>query len=151
FLTSYLGIYHTYLHLLLLQHTSASNTHAFALAQQSKARALLDLLSSGKVQLSKSLTVEERQKEQQLRSKADFLNVQMVKEGVQNEVGARQRFAALQEQLKQAESELQTYTDTLYAHHPNLAHKRAAHTCTLAEVGTFLPTDTALLEYVVLK
>src|SRR5436309_11332707 len=47
----------------------------------------------------------------------------------------------------EAERALRTYTDQLYAQHPNLAHLGAARTLTLAEVARFLPAHTALLEY----
>ncbi len=123
--------------------------HAFALAQQTKARSLLDLMAAGRIDLTNDLTPEERDQEQQLRQQADFLNQQMAKEGVENAVGAKKRFANLQEQLKQTEQQLQTLTDRLYAAHPQLAQKRAAHTASLAEAAALLPADTALLEYVV--
>ncbi len=122
---------------------------AFALAQQTKARVLLDLMASGRVDLSRDLTADERQQVQQLSQQADFLNRQMVKEGVENEVGAKKRFAALQQRLRQAESQLQTLTDTLYARHPTLAAKTVAKTATLADMAALLPADTALLDYVV--
>jgi CHAT domain-containing protein/Flp pilus assembly protein TadD len=149
---SFLGFkadaYHRYLHLLLRRNKPAD---AFAIAQKTKARALLDLMHDGRVDIRKRITEAERQQEQELRRKADRLNAQMVKEGVQNEAGAKKRFAALKQQLAQAESALQTFTDSLYARYPDLARKRAARTVTLAEVAQFLPADTALLEYVVLK
>jgi CHAT domain-containing protein/Tfp pilus assembly protein PilF len=147
FLASRLEAYHAYLSLLLERHQTIE---AFNLAQKTKARALLDVMASGKVQLNASLTPQEQQQERQLRSNADQLSAQMIKEGVQNEPGSKQRFAALKLQLQQAESALATFEDSLYARHPDLARKRAARTATLADVARFLPEDTALLEYVVL-
>src|SRR5262249_44705308 len=55
FLASHLDVYHAYLHLLLERHQIAD---AFALAQKTKARVLLDLMYDGKVQLAQSLTDE---------------------------------------------------------------------------------------------
>ncbi len=147
FLTSKLGTYYRYIQVLLQQ---GKPTEAFAVVQKTKARALLDLMASGRVDIGRQLTGVEKQQEQELRGRADQLNVQMIKEGVQNEVGAKKRFAALKVQLAQAESELQKFTDGLYARHPDLARKRAAKTVNLADVARFLPADTALLEYVAL-
>lgn len=148
FLTSKLSVYHKYIHLLLKQGKPAE---AFAIVQKTKARALLDLMASGRVDVRQRMTEAEEQQERELRGRADQLNAQMVKEGVQNEVGAKRRFAALKEQLIQAESELQTFTDSLYARHPDLARKRAAKTATLADIARLLPADAALLEYVALN
>ena len=148
FLTSKMGVYHRYIHLLLKRNKPAD---AFAVAQKTKARALLDLMASGRVDIGRQMTGTEKQREVELRGRAAQLNAQMVKEGVQNEVGAKKRFAALKVRLAQAESDLQTFTDTLYARHPDLARKRAAKTATLADAAKFLPKDTALLEYVVLN
>jgi CHAT domain-containing protein len=148
FLASHIETYDRAVALLLKRHNPAD---AFTLAQKTKARALLDLLYDGKVDLSRSLTEEERTQERELRQRANLLNRQMMAEGVRNEPGAKQRFAALKEQLEKAEGELQTFTDRLYARHPDLAHKRAARTATLNDLARFLPADTALLEYVVLQ
>lgn len=107
-------------------------------------------MASGRVDIGQQMTGAEKQREQELRGRADILNARMVNEGMQKQVGAKKRFAAFQIQLAQAESDLQTFTDSLYARHPDLARKRAAKTATLADVAKFLPQDTALLEYVVL-
>ena len=82
FLTANLNTYQQYLALLVRRNKAED---AFALAQKMKARSLLDILSSGKVQLAGSLTPEEREQEKLLRQKSDALNYQLVKEGVQNE------------------------------------------------------------------
>jgi tetratricopeptide (TPR) repeat protein len=124
---------------------------AFALAQKTKARSLLDLLTSGRVDLSAALNPSERREEQELLRKADSLNVAMVKEGVENQVGSKKRYEALKAQLKAVEGQLDALTETLYARHPGLAQNRIARTATAAEIGRMLPEDTALLEYVVVS
>ncbi len=139
----------TYYACLSLQLKQGKHQDAFALVQKTKARSLLDLLGSGKVDLSSSLTPEEKAQEQALRQQADTLNTAMVKEGVENEIGSKKRYEALKEQLKTVESKLQTFTDTLYARHPELAQKRIAKTTTVAEIAKLLPEDTALLDFVV--
>jgi tetratricopeptide (TPR) repeat protein len=147
FLASYLSFYDTYLSLLLERHQTIE---AFDLAQKTKARSLLDLMASGKVELTGSLAPEEQQKEQQFRQNADQLNAALLQQSMQKRPDPKQ-LQTLRQELVKAESALQTYQDTLYARHPDLAQKRAARTLTLAEVPTFLPADTALLEYLVLQ
>jgi CHAT domain-containing protein/Tfp pilus assembly protein PilF len=121
---------------------------AFALAQKIKARSLLDLLASGRVDLNSSLTPEERMQVEELQQEANSLNAEMVKEGVENEIGSKRRYAGLKERLRGVEGKLQLLTDALYARHPGLALKRAARTVSLDDVSKFLPIDTALLDYV---
>ena len=145
FLASNMYIYYHYLNLL---RQSGKVEEAFALTQKMKARSLLDLLASSRVDLNAALTAEERQQLNTLQLQGQQLNAQMLKEGVENEVGAKKRFAALQEQLKQNESQLQTLTDKLYALHPGLADQQQAHTATVEDIAPLLPADTALLEYV---
>lgn len=144
YLLTALDTYYRTIALLIQQHQIPE---AFALAQKTKGRSLLDILDSGKADVSALLTPEERRQEQELREQADDLNRQMMKQGVENAVGAKRRFAALAEQLKQAEQKLDTLTVTLNARHPGLADRRAARTATLAEIPRFLPADAALLEY----
>src|SRR5205085_204650 len=108
--------YQHYLGLLLRRNRGET---AFACAQQTKARALLDLLESGRVDLTGSLNEEERKELDDLRGQASFLNAQMVEQGVENNVGAKGRFAEYADQLQQVENKLQTVTDTLYARHPD--------------------------------
>ncbi len=148
FLASHMGVYRRLVHVLLRENKIEE---AFRVAQKTKARALLDLMSSGRVVLNASLTVHERDQEQELRGHAELLNRQMVREGVNNALGAKRRFAALQVQLRQAESDLQTFEDSISARHPHLARKRAAAAITLPELARLLPSDTALLEYTALN
>ncbi len=144
YLESRLSIYQTHLQILL---ENGKTEAAFALVQRTKARSLLDLLASGRVDLNAVLTPTERTQERHLREKADYLNARMVKEGVENEVGAKKRFAQLKIELAEVERDLARLTETLYARHPLLAQKRIASTVTASEFAALLPSDTALLEY----
>ncbi len=144
YLAGWLPSYSLAVELLIKNHKAGE---AFALAQKTKARSLLDLLASGHVTLDAALTSEERTQEAALRKKAALLNAQMVQQGVENQIGAKKRFADLKVKLKAAESELQTFTDALYARYPLLAQKRIAETASAQEVVRLLPPDTALLEY----
>ena len=140
----YLNAYTGCMDLLRRQNRPAD---AFALAQQTKARGLLDLLTNGKVDLTTRLNDEERRQFAALRARPTTINRQMIAEGVRNETGSKQRFAELQQQLKQAERDLAVFTDTEYARHPDLAQARTVHTLSAEEAARLLPPDTALLEY----
>lgn len=148
YLNTNLYAYHRYIAFLLKRGDTAA---AFAWTQKTKGRALLDILASGRVAVEGQMNAAERQEEQTLRRKADELNKAMIREGVRNEAGSKQRFATLKTQLQQAESALTQFTSRLYARKPELARKRAAKTVTLSDMPAFLPADTALLEYVTLK
>jgi CHAT domain-containing protein/Tfp pilus assembly protein PilF len=148
FLASRIATYHRSVSLLLKRQKPAD---AFALAQKTKARTLLDLMCDGKVDLRRGLTDQEREREAQLRHQADDLNRQMVFQAVTHAPDAGARLLDLHKRLAQAERDLAAYTESLYARHPDLAQKRAARTVTLADVPRFLPSDAALLEYVVLQ
>ena len=148
FLESSLSTYTIYLDLLQRQGRQAD---AFALVQQMKARALLDLFGSGSVNLLSHLTQEERLQLNALRAQPEILNRQMIAEGVKNEVGSKKRFELLQEQLRQAERTLSTFSDTLYLRHPEVAKARSVHTLTLPQAARLLPADTALLEYATVR
>ena len=148
FLAANISTYRQYLALLLRR---GKTEEAFGLAQKMKARGLADILTDGKVQLSGSLTPEEREQERALRQKSDALNYQLVKEGVQNEIGSKKRSEAIKVQIDETERELQVLENRLYTLHPGLAEKRAAVTIALADVAKFLPEDTALLEYLMLR
>jgi CHAT domain-containing protein len=136
-------------HISLLLQTNKPE-QAFNWSEKTKARALIDLMYSGKVDLSKGLNLQDRDKEISLRQKAVTLNDQIVAELAQNDV-KQEKVAALQKSLTSAEDALQTFTNTLYAKYPQLAQKRAAKTATLADVGQFLPADTALLSYLTME
>ncbi len=148
FLRSALVTYDTYIEVLLKRHRYSA---AFTIAQHTKARALLDLMLGSRVSISQQMTTEEQQEEAALRLKADRLNAAMVAEGVRNESGSKARFNRCRLELSQTERELQILTNRLYARHPELAGKRAVHPASPADVGRFLPRDTALLEFKVLR
>ncbi len=147
FLQSQLGSYQAYINLLLKQKSPVS---AFAWAQKTKARALLDLMGSGKVNISRGLSQAEREQERALKGRVAQANQQLLKAAMQPNPDKAQ-VNTLKAKLEQAGDELQHFTNSLYARHSDLSFKRAAHTATLSDVATFLPADTALLEYVVLR
>ena len=145
FLNARYAMYKEYLALLMRLNKPEE---AFNNAQKMKARALLDILSAGKIEMKGSMSVEEREQEKTLRQRSDALNYRLVKEGVQNEIGSKKRAEAIKAELAEAERELQVFEDSMYVLHPDIARKQAATTSTLKDTEKFMPVDTALLEYV---
>lgn len=147
FLQSNLFQYHAYVNLLLKQKKEAE---AFTWAQKTKARALLDLMAGGKVNLSRGVSEKEAQRERELKWMLGQLNKKLISEAIRTDPNAA-RIESLKRQITQTEGALETFTDALYAKYPELARKRVAQTVSLQDMAKFLPPDTALLEYVVLK
>lgn len=137
-------VYQSFAAVLALQ---GKPNEAFDVVQKTKARSLLDLLSSGQLVAADGLTQAERDKERELRERADALNARMVKEGVENEVGAKARYAALSDELRKTEDELTKFTTNILAKRPDLANKRVAKTANAVEIGKLLPDDMALVEF----
>lgn len=146
YLANFVGLYQRLTSVLLAQHTSAKNHEAFAIVQQMKGRALLDLLA-GRATLDKQLTPAESAKLSEMRKAGDTLNARIVAEGVTNEVGSRKRTEALQTELEKAERDLSTYTELLYAKYPDTAASRAAQTADAEQVSRSLPPGTAVVEF----
>ncbi len=142
---SSLHTYHQYIALLLKQ---GKTPLAFEITQRTKARAILDLLYVGKVQATTRLNEEERARHQELRRIVNQINQRIIGETVKNAVGSKEGVRALKQQLANAEINLQTYSDRLYARHPELARMRAATTVTHEDLLRILPPDSAVLDYV---
>lgn len=138
-------IYQTYINILVKRGRIGE---AFSMVQQTKSRSLIDLLNGGNLSMQKEMTESEKSEEHALRSVADQINAQMVKEGAQNEIGAKNRYASLKRELQTAENKLSAFTAQLFVSHPNLARRRSAGTVTLAQIAAQIPANTALLEYV---
>jgi CHAT domain-containing protein len=146
YLESQIATYQEYIHFLLKLHSLPS---AFVWTQKVKARSLLDLIQAGRGNIRQGVSGEDITKEQALRQKADRLNQQVTAEALKLTPDS-DRLVMLRRQLAEAERELQLFSDRLYSLYPGLAGKRAAETISLADAARFLPSDTALLEYVVL-
>ncbi len=147
FLEGNLNIYHVYVNVLAKQGKVAE---AFNWVEKTKARALLDLMDAGKMDLAQGMSDEERQRERELQWQASQLNQRLVAEATKANPDKAQ-LSAIKEQMARAESDLQIFRDALYTAHPDLATKRAARTVTIEDVPQFLPADTVLLDYAALK
>jgi CHAT domain-containing protein/Tfp pilus assembly protein PilF len=121
---------------------------ALAYAERAKARVLLDVLQSGRVNITKAMRPEERAREQKLLSEMASLNAQLMRE----ESAARPdapRIADLRARLQKARLEREAFETNLYTAHPDLKGKRGeAQAIRPEEMRELLPdTRTALLEF----
>ena len=146
FMGSRLSTYSLYIDVLLRQ---GKRAEAFAWVEKTKARALLDLMNGGHVDLAKHLSQDEQAMLGQLRNVTAQSNQALI---MATSNGATQsQIAQKRQEFMNAESNLQNYSDKLYTAHPELSRRQAAKTLDLARVGQFLRADTALLNYVTLQ
>ena len=126
-------------------------TEALSFAERARARALLDLLYSGRVNINKAMTSEEQQQERKLRAEINSLNTKVIRASQQakpdqaelNELGSLREKARLN---------YEAFQTALYAAHPELKVQRGeAPVIKAEEMAALLPdANSALLEYVVL-
>ncbi len=123
---------------------------AFAYAERVKGRTLLDVLRSGKVEIGKAMSAEEREREQALRREINTLNLQLHRANQSAKPDAA-RAEALTLRLQKARLAFEAFQTTLYAAHPELRVQRGeVHAIKPAETATLLTTaNRAILEYVV--
>jgi CHAT domain-containing protein/Tfp pilus assembly protein PilF len=123
---------------------------ALSFAEQSKARALLDMLQSGRASLRQSLSPQERQAEEEQRLRLGALNSQLTSEMRRGKPDAS-RVAELKAIVAKARLEYEALENNLYAAHPELkVHRGEASIIKAEELTALLPApSSALLEYVV--
>lgn len=117
---------------------------AFVVAEQAKARVLLDVLRGGKLEIDKGLTADERAKDEQLRRRLAELNLLVLRQ--RGTPGAEAANAA----LRQARLEYRALQSAFYAAHPDLRLQRSETTpATGAQIAEVLPNrQTAAIEFV---
>lgn len=125
-----------------------ADPQALIFAERAKGRVLLDVLSNGKVNISKAMTAEEVAKDQALRAEVKALNMRLAR---MNAGPQPVDTSATVARLERARLDYEAFQTNLYAAHPELKIQRGeAPTITLDEAGKLLPDNhTALLEYVV--
>jgi CHAT domain-containing protein len=123
---------------------------AFAYAERAKGRILLDVLKSGRENITKATTPEEQKQERKLNEAILSLNSQLRRENLLPRPD-RERLGTLEAKLKNARLEYEAFQMRLYASHPELKAQRGqAQPLTLDEAAALLPdARAALLEYVV--
>ncbi|HXG66860.1 MAG TPA: CHAT domain-containing protein [Blastocatellia bacterium] len=139
--------YYAMVELLVAQNNPAE---ALAYAERARARALLDVLRSGRINITKAMTSQEQEQERRLNSLLVSLNTQIYRENLRPQPDPA-RLAELNAQLQKARLDFEAFQTNLYVAHPELKTQRGeAPPLRLEEATALLPdTQTALLEFVV--
>ena len=135
--------YYAMVELLIAQNNVSD---ALAYAERAKGRALLDVLQSGRINVTKAMTAKEQEQERDLVREIVTLNSQISREGLP----ASDRLASLKARLEKARLNYEAFQTNLYAAHPKLKAQRVqTPPLSLAETSDMLDSKTALLEYVI--
>ncbi len=139
-----------YLAMVDLLMTENNLAGAFSYAERAKGRVLLDVMHSGRVNITKAMTIQEQDQERKLNSQIVSLNTQIFREN-QRETPDKVRVEALEKDLQKARLEYEAFETNLYAVHPELKVRRGeADILSLEGAGTLLvDAGTAALEFVV--
>ena len=123
---------------------------ALIYAERAKGRVLLDVMRGGRANITKALTVPEREQEKRLADDIALLNRQITYESARRQ-GDQSRFAELKARLEKARFAHTDFQARLYAAHPELRVKRGqSQPLALDQAGELLTdSHTALLEYAV--
>ncbi len=126
------------------------NAEALAYAERAKARILLDVLRSGRVNIAKAMTAQEQERERKLNSDLVLLNTRISRESLRSQP-ASSHLAEINGQLQKARLDYEAFQTSLYVAHPELKVQRGqAQPVTAEEIAGLLPdANCALLEYVV--
>ncbi len=119
---------------------------AFRYIERSKARALLDVLKSGRVSITKSMTRQEQDEEQGLKSELVALNTQIL-----SPTQPKTTAADLRARLEKARRDYEQFETSLYVAHPALKVQRGdMQPIKVEEAADLLPDETsAALEFMV--
>jgi len=133
----------------LSRNTDEGNGQALLMAESAKARVLLDVFSTGRVDLAKVMSDREREQERKLNQRIVDLNNQ-----IRQETGKAKSDTSIlktsNEQLRQARTEYEAFENSLYAAHPQLrTNQPQTAPATISEMSSVVNASTALLEYVV--
>src|SRR5262249_34552866 len=147
FFESKLSPYQAMVELLIAQNNPGE---ALIYAERAKARALLDVLSSGRVSVTKTMTGPEIEQERKLNGQLVSLNTQIYREK-QREHADQDRLKRLDSELQKARLDFEAFQTNLYAAHPELKIQRGeASPFRLEQANALVPNGTtALLEFVV--
>ncbi|HSE43616.1 MAG TPA: CHAT domain-containing tetratricopeptide repeat protein, partial [Acidobacteriota bacterium] len=147
FFSEMVSPYHEMIQLLIAEGDSAG---AFAYAERAKARVLLDVIQSGKINIAEEITPEEKKQEQKLYKELSLLNRQIQDERMNSE-SDQQNLVELDAKIQKARLEFESFQTKLYVLHPEVRVHRGEANPLQAEEAIELFTDskTVFLEYVV--
>jgi CHAT domain-containing protein/tetratricopeptide (TPR) repeat protein len=128
--------------------TQPDTTAALTYAERAKGRVLLDVLSRGRVNVTKAMTADELKRDRELSAELASLNTQFLRLKTQSKPSEA---AQIQARIDKTRLEYEAFQTSLYAAHPELKVQRGETApFTLDEATSMLPDDqTAILEYVV--
>lgn len=139
--------YHEMVDMLISQNKDTANHEALTVAESAKARVLLDVFSSGRIDLAKVTTSGEKGEERKLNQSIVDLNNQIAQETGKSDAATLKR---LDSQLRAARTQYDAFQNSIYAAHPELRANRAqAAPATLADINNLLTPNAAFLEYAV--
>jgi CHAT domain-containing protein/Tfp pilus assembly protein PilF len=125
-------------------------SEALAYAERARARVLVDILRSGRVNVTRAMTLQEKDQERSLRQTLVSLNTGI---GAENRRAQpdQNRITELKSRLEKARLEYEDFQAKLYATHPDLKTRRGESApFSLDQARELLPdSQTALLEYFV--
>jgi CHAT domain-containing protein/tetratricopeptide (TPR) repeat protein len=144
---SKISVYHAMVELLIAQKNPGE---ALIYAERARARVLLDVLSSGRISVTKTMTSQEIEQERELKSELFSLNTQIYREQ-QRQQPDQDRLNQFEAQLQKARLDLENFQTNLYVAHPELRPQRGeAPIIKTEEIAALLPdAGSVLLEYVV--
>ncbi len=147
FFESKVSPYHAMIDLLVAQNDLAG---ALSYAERAKARVLLDVLRSGRINIIKAMTDSEREQEHKLNSQVASLNTQVYRENLRLQADPA-HLNELKARLQKARLDLEAFENNIYGAHPELRAQRGeVEPLKLEETSVLLPdARTVLLEFVV--
>lgn len=142
--------YHQLIGMLLTANKDDTNQQALLTAESAKARVLLDVFSTGRIDLAKVISDHEKEEETRLNRRIVDLNNEIAQES-RKQISDPARLKTLNEALGAARIEYETFQDSLYAAHPELRTSRAqTRPAAFGDInGLVTNSTTAFLEYVV--
>jgi CHAT domain-containing protein/Tfp pilus assembly protein PilF len=123
---------------------------ALAYAERAKARVLLDVLRSGRIDVTKAMTKTEQDQERGFHNQLVSLNTQISRENQRSQPDPA-HLNDLKAQLQKVRLDYEAFQTGLYAAHPELKTQRGEiEALTTEQARALLPdSKSALLEYVV--
>lgn len=147
FFVSKVAPYHALVDLLV---DDGQPAEALTFAERAKARVLLDVLQSGRINVTKAMTTQEQDRERELTGQLATLNSQVSRESARSQSDPT-RLSALSDRLQKARLDYEGFRTNLYAAHSELRTQRGEAQPLKPEeaAGLIASSSSALLEYVV--
>ena len=117
------GPYHEMVDLLLTHKTPENVALALSYAERAKGRVLLDVMSSGRIDLEKVMSQSEKEKERDLNRNIVDLN-RRLSEQLSKKYSDSRLQKDLEQQLRTARLKYEVFQDSVYASHPELMGRR---------------------------